>query len=373
MNILVFSWRDPKHPMAGGAEQVMHEHMKGWVEAGHKVTLFSSKLKKLSEEENLDGIKVIRKGYQYLGVQVAGFFYYLKNKKKYDFLVDQFHGVPFFTPAFSKKPKLAVIQEPAKDVWFKNPLYFPLNLIVGLLGYIFEPVFFFFYRNTKFMTGSNSAKLDVIRYGISKNNVSVVPHGVIAPEIKHKILDVDKRKAITFFGTLSKDKGIEDALKCFSLLNSSSKYQFWVMGRVESTTYFKRLKNKAKRLGLEKKIKFWLNVDDVKKFDLLSKSKVLINPSIHEGWGLVNIEANLVGTPVVAYNSAGLVDSVKDGYSGIIVDKNTPENLMKEIKHLLSDTKKYKNLQKTSILWSKKFNWDKSKKMSLNFINKIQK
>jgi len=42
MNILVFSWRDPKHPLAGGAEQVMHEHMKGWVGAGHKVTLFTS-------------------------------------------------------------------------------------------------------------------------------------------------------------------------------------------------------------------------------------------------------------------------------------------------------------------------------------------
>jgi len=34
MNILVFSWRDPKHPTAGGAEQVMHEHMKGWIAAG---------------------------------------------------------------------------------------------------------------------------------------------------------------------------------------------------------------------------------------------------------------------------------------------------------------------------------------------------
>ena len=56
MNILVFSWRDPKHPLAGGAEQSMHEHMKGWMQAGHKVTLFSSKNNNSSKEEILDAI-----------------------------------------------------------------------------------------------------------------------------------------------------------------------------------------------------------------------------------------------------------------------------------------------------------------------------
>ncbi len=79
MNILVFSWRDPKHPLAGGAEQVMHEHMKGWVEAGHRVTLFSSKVTGLPGRETFDGIEVIRRGDQYLGVKIEGFLYYLKN------------------------------------------------------------------------------------------------------------------------------------------------------------------------------------------------------------------------------------------------------------------------------------------------------
>ncbi|MFC1625805.1 hypothetical protein ACFL1Q_02105 [Patescibacteria group bacterium] len=96
MNILILSWRDPKHPLAGGAEQVMHQHMKGWVKVGHDVTLFSSKCKNLHNSESFEGVKIIRKGYQYLGVQIAGLFYYLKNKNSYDFVVDQFHGLPFF-------------------------------------------------------------------------------------------------------------------------------------------------------------------------------------------------------------------------------------------------------------------------------------
>ena len=88
MNILVFSWRDPKHPLAGGAEQVMHEHMKGWIRAGHSVTLFSSKVSDLKNEEEIDRVKIIRKGNQYLGVQIEAFLFYRKNRKTYDLVVD---------------------------------------------------------------------------------------------------------------------------------------------------------------------------------------------------------------------------------------------------------------------------------------------
>ena len=134
MRILVFSWRDPKHPLAGGAEQVMHEHMKGWVKAGHEVTLFSSRFKNLPEEETIDGINIIRQGYQYIGVQITGFIYFLKNRSKFDLVIDQFHGLPFFTPLYIRIPKLAVIQETAGKVWFLNHLPWPLNWLVGING-----------------------------------------------------------------------------------------------------------------------------------------------------------------------------------------------------------------------------------------------
>src|SRR3989339_1635231 len=103
MNILVFSWRDPKHPNRGGAEQVMHEHMKGWLEADHKVTLFSSEYPGSVSKEVLDGVRIVRGGSQYLGVQFEGFKYYLANKEQFDLVVDQFHGIPFFTPLYVKK------------------------------------------------------------------------------------------------------------------------------------------------------------------------------------------------------------------------------------------------------------------------------
>lgn len=376
MRILVFSWRDPKHPTAGGAEQVMHEHMKGWIEAGHKVTLFSSRVKGLPNKETLDGVEVVRKGDQYLGVKIAAFLFWLKNKENYDFVVDQFHGIPFFTPLYIKKPKLAVLQEVAGKVWFLNELPFPLNIFVGLLGYLFEPVIFLFYRKVLFMVGSNSARIDLVKMGIPVKNITVVPHGIIVYTPK-PFPKKEKIKTIVFLGALAKDKGIEDALKVFSFLAKKGnlpagrqEYQFWVIGR-GSPEYKDYLMSVCGKLGIVNKVKFWGFVDQEKKFELLARAHVLINPSIREGWGLVNIEANSMGTPVVAYKSPGLIDSVKDGQSGIICKMNTPESMAEEVLNLLNDNQLYIKLQKGAAVWSKNFSWEKSRKLSLDLINFI--
>jgi glycosyltransferase involved in cell wall biosynthesis len=364
MNILVLSWRDPKHPLAGGAEQVMHEHMKGWVGAGHKVTLFSSEVTGLPGEETLDGIKIIRKGDQYLGVKIAAFFYWINHKRNYDFVVDQFHGIPFFTPWYVGKPKLAVLQEVAKRVWLLNELPIPFNWIVGLLGYFFEPLLFLFYRKVPFMVGSESAKNDLIKFGIPSKNITVVSHGVVV-RMPLPFPKKEKIKTVIFLGALAKDKGIEDAIRAFSIINKKGKFQFWIVGK-GSPQYLTYLISLGKKLGIGAKVKFWGFVDQGKKFELLAKSHLLVNPSVHEGWGLVNIEANAVGTPVVAYNSAGLTDSVKDGYSGIILKKNTSGELASTIQNLLNDHYKYEKMQKDAILWSNNFSWQKSRKLSLD-------
>jgi glycosyltransferase involved in cell wall biosynthesis len=77
--------------------------------------------------------------------------------------------------------------------------------------------------------------------------------------------------------------------------------------------------------------------------------------------------------PVVAYNNAGLIDSVKDQTSGIICKNNTPEQLAIEIQELINDKTTYKSLSEGAKKWSKNFSWDISRKISLEVINQIYK
>lgn len=372
MNILILGWRGPKHPNAGGAEQVVHEHAKGWVKAGHNVTLFTSYFTGAKIEEDVDGIKVIRKSFQYWGVHFAAIFWYIFDKHpKFDLVIDQFHGIPFFTPLYIKIKKIALIQEVAKEVWFANQMPFPINYIIGLIGYLGEPFIFLFYKRVHFMTGSESAKKDLIKYGIDRKNITIVPHGVKLLE-KPKIYSKSEPTIISFLGAISKDKGVEDAIKAFGLLDKNKNYKLWIIGKC-SKNYKNELSKLVKMLAIEDRVKFWGYVEESQKFDLLKKTHILVNPSIREGWGLVNIEANSVGTPVVSYKSAGLVDSVKDGVSGVIVEKNTPAKIAENIKKLTKDQDLYKKMQEGSINWCKKFDWKKSKILSLNLLVRISK
>lgn len=207
MKILVLSWRDPWHPLAGGAEQVVWEHVRGWVGAGHEVTWFASRFAGGKGEEERNDVKIVRRGGQLLGVQVAEFFWYVfRRHERYDLVVDQFHGMPFFTPLYVRVPILAIIQEVARNVWFANDLPKPWNMILGAVGYLVEPATFCFYKGVVFMTGSESAKEDVEKFGISGEQIKVINHGVMVQRPRGEVKK-ERRPTVMFLELWLEIKG----------------------------------------------------------------------------------------------------------------------------------------------------------------------
>lgn len=366
-NILVLSWRGPKHYNAGGAEISVHEHAKAWVKAGFNVTLFTSKVLGLKPEEIIDGIKIIRQGRQIFGVQIHAFFYYLRNRKYFNLLVDNFHGISFFTPLYSAKPKIAFIHEVAKEVWFLNYLYFPLNYIFGFIGYLLEPLIFrFIYHKVPFITVSDSTKKDLMEWGIPDKNIHVIHNGIniIHPE---KTIKKEEVKTLIFLGEISKDKGIEDAVNAFYKLSlKDEQWQFWIVGKGEML-FGGGLRELINKLGLTKKIKFWGFVSERKKFELLKRAHILIHPSRREGWGQVVIEAAAMGTPTVGYRVAGLKDSIIEGKTGFLAEVTT-QDLADKIENLMNDNELYKKFQHNCIRWSKNFIWQEATEQSIKLL-----
>ncbi len=371
MNILVLSWRGPGHPHAGGAEESTHQHAKGWVKAGHNVTLFTSYYPE-AKEETIDGVKIIRKGSQIFGVHLEAFLWYVFGKhEKFDLIVDQFHGIPFFTPLYVEEKKLAFIHEVTKEVWSLNPWTWPFNLIPTLIGTIFEPLIFkLLYKKIPFMTVSESTKKDLMEWKIPKENIFVIHNGFAKPEGIH-ILPKEKKKTLIFLGALSKDKGIEDALKVFSILDkTNSGFQFWILGKGEEH-YLRSLISLARKLEIERKVKFWGLVSEKVKYELLSRAHILINPSIREGWGLVVIESAAMGTPTAAFDVPGLRDSIINKKTGILTSKHSVENIAADIITLLENEERYSKISQNAVDWSKRFSWEEAVKMSTNLIEKV--
>ncbi|MEK7251218.1 MAG: glycosyltransferase family 4 protein, partial [Bacteroidota bacterium] len=105
MKILVVNWQDIKNPMSGGAEVHLHEVFSRIARMGHDVTLFCSSFPNSRPEENINGVRVIRKGGRYL-FNFRFLFEYLTRfrKEDYDVVVDDMNKIPFFTPLFVRKP-----------------------------------------------------------------------------------------------------------------------------------------------------------------------------------------------------------------------------------------------------------------------------
>lgn len=372
MNILLFSWRGPGHPNAGGAEISTHEHAKGWIKAGHSVTLFTSLFNGAKKEECIDGVNIMRCGSQVFGVQLEAFNWYLfKKNQKFDLVVDQFHGIPFFTPLFVRTKKLAFIHEVTKEIWKLNPWPKPWYYIPAILGSFTESLIFkFLYRNTPFMTVSNSTKEDLVEWGIPQENINVVHNGINVPKIKIPAKEI--KKTLIYLGSLSKDKGVEDALRVFALLNKSGDFKFWVVGKSDPR-YLDLLKKQVRKLGLERKVKFWGFISEEKKYELLARAHILLNPSIREGWGLVVIEAALMATPTVAFDVPGLRDSIVDGKTGVLDKKHSIKSMAQEIIDLLEDNRRYQRMSNEAVNWAQNFSWEDSSKKSLDLLHSIVK
>jgi glycosyltransferase involved in cell wall biosynthesis len=85
-----------------------------------------------------------------------------------------------------------------------------------------------------------------------------------------------------------------------------------------------------------------------------------VNPSIKEGWGITNIEANACGTPVVSADSPGLRDSVKIDVSGKLYPYGDIRVLQETLIDILTDSAKRTALSHTAVSYAAGFSWDES-------------
>lgn len=365
MNILILNWRDIKNPKSGGAEIVTMEHARAWVSSGHSVTWFTSSFAGSKSHEIIDRVNFVRKG-NFITVYLFGPIYYLINKKKFDFIVDEIHGLPFFTPLYTKKPKIAFIHEVADKIWdYMFP--FPINKI----GKIIEPLYFKIYKDVVFWVPSKSTRDDIIKYGIKKENCINIT-GAISNKVLANIPN-DKESVPTFIfvSRVVKMKGIEDVIESFSyILKELKTAKLWIVGDGD-IEYVNSLKKMIVKNLLEDKVKIFGKVSEQKKIELMRKAHILLHASVKEGWGLVVIEAASQGTPSIVYDVSGLRDSVLNNKTGIVIKDNSPKLMADESVSLLKDVERYKIFQKNGLKWARSLTWERATKQSLNLINNV--
>jgi glycosyltransferase involved in cell wall biosynthesis len=89
-------------------------------------------------------------------------------------------------------------------------------------------------------------------------------------------------------------------------------------------------------------ITFTGRISDDEVARLFSHAKALLVPGI-EDLGLVPIEANAAGCPVIAYRKGGVLDTVKENVTGLFFDEQTPTALIQAMERFEAGEKRFSN------------------------------
>ncbi|QQS20960.1 MAG: glycosyltransferase [Candidatus Moraniibacteriota bacterium] len=354
--VLIVNWRDTKHQHGGGAEVYIEEMAKRWVADGHFVTLFSGNDGRLPRHEIRDGIHIVRRGGFYLVYVWAFVYYFTRFRGRYDVIIDCENGIPFFTPLYVKEPVVCLLHHVHRTIFFQylpKPFAHLANFLEGTL----MPIV---YANVPFVTVSESSREDLLALGLGKAGVSIVHPGVLLDEFVPS-----ERKSetplILYLGRLKAYKSVDILLRAFHQVRSERpEARLVIAGNGDEEQALKYLAYEELRLGTNH-VEFLGYVSEEIKKRLLREAWMLVNPSKMEGWGIVSIEANACGTPVIASDVPGLRDSVNT-QSGFLIPYGDVDLFAEKMLLLIRDRELRLGMNREAREWAEGFDWDVSSK-----------
>ena len=122
--------------------------------------------------------------------------------------------------------------------------------------------------------------------------------------------------------------------------------------------YLAELKESVKELNLESHVEFLGNLPHKEIKDLMNKSKLLIHTSQYETFGLVAIEANSMGVPVLSINTGSLIEIIENNKNGYFAESHINIHANKFVENLINDDDYFNMVMNNCIQKSEKYNWE---------------
>ena len=200
-------------------------------------------------------------------------------------------------------------------------------------------------------------------YKIDENKIKK-----ITPGVNRKIfipdLSVEKENIILSIGRIQEQKG---QLQTIEFLNNFKKIQndfkcYFVGGPSgkHGNEYLDELKQSIKDFNLDKHVEFLGDLPQTEIIELFKKAKLLIHTSKFETFGLVAIEANTMGVPVLTTNNGSLMEIIENNKNGYLSENLIDSNVNNFVNNLFNNVTKYEETHLSCIEKSKKYDWMKT-------------
>jgi glycosyltransferase involved in cell wall biosynthesis len=166
-------------------------------------------------------------------------------------------------------------------------------------------------------------------------------------------------------GELNKNKNHETIIKAVAKLKNPNIY-YVICGMGSLDNY---LKNLARELGLDKKVKLLGFRKDI--VEICKASDIFAFPSKREGLGLAALEAMSTGLPIITSSVHGIVDYSIDGETGFSCSPTDVDGFAKAIEKMTKNEDMRSIMCRNNILNVKKYDVEYVKNDILNIYNKV--
>ncbi|KKR12436.1 MAG: Glycosyltransferase, group 1 family protein [Candidatus Falkowbacteria bacterium GW2011_GWA2_39_24] len=153
--------------------------------------------------------------------------------------------------------------------------------------------------------------------------------------------DLLGKTVVLAVGRLVERKGFDTLIDSVPLVNRVLPNVVYYLAGTGPDEQYLRDKVKALPSALQKKVTFLGKISEEEKWRWLDACTMLAMPARAigddiEGFGIVYLEANLAGKPVIAGRSGGVEDAVQDNINGLVVEPTSHQQLAEAIIRLAS-------------------------------------
>jgi len=366
VHIVALNWRDLANPLGGGAEVHMEEILRYLGHQGHRCTLVTSRFPSAKAAEDADGYHIVRGGSE-LTFNLAVPFLYRRvaATRPPDIVLDDINKIPFYSPLWARAPILAVIPHLMGTTVFQE-----VNPLVASVVYAAEQPVRWVYRHCDFEVISESTRDDLVARGYAADRISVVHCGIDRARY-HPDPAVAKTAApsLVYVGRIKRYKAVDHAIRALPLVRR--RFPDATLTIVGDGDGMPALRALTDSLGLTQAVRFAGFVPHAEKVRLLQSAHVVVNPSVKEGWGLTNVEANACGTVCVAADAPGIRDSVRDGETGFLYPWGDVEALAARVVDVLAHPERRAAMERAALAWAASLTWESCGAATLRLVERI--
>lgn len=192
--------------------------------------------------------------------------------------------------------------------WKNNPFF----LVIGeIANHFLRMVDYHASKNVDYFIANSEEVASRIEKFYRRDSVVINP----PIDVQTAVRSAKKEYFYLTGGRLARAKGIDVIIEAFN----KNKKKLKIFGK-GFAGFEDELRTKAKE-----NIEFVGEVSDVEKMNLMAGAKAFVFASFDEDFGITPVESMSVGTPVIAYKSGGVKETVADNVTGLFYQPNTSD------------------------------------------------